>query len=57
MVLDALSIKKAQKPYVIGSLSPKALKSVSFEGKECHCRGTGLGSEVKVTDSQVLGSP
>ena len=28
-----LSIKIAQKPYIIGSLGPKALKYESFEGK------------------------
>ena len=28
-----LSIKKAQKPYIIGSLGPEALKYGSFEGK------------------------
>ena len=34
-----LSIKIAQKPYIIGSLGPKALNYESFEGK-------GKGSEV-----------
>ena len=30
---QSLSIKIAQKPYVIGSLGPKALEYESFEGK------------------------
>ena len=30
-----LSIKIAQKPYIIGSLGPKALKYESFEGGLC----------------------
>ena len=35
------SINIAQKPYIIGSLGPKALKYESFEGK---AQGLGVGS-------------
>ena len=34
---DTLSIKIAQRPYIIGSLDPKALKQESFEGKDMVC--------------------
>ena len=39
---DTLSIKTAQKPYIILSLGPKALKYESFEGKG-YSLGIGLG--------------
>ena len=38
-----LSIKIAQKPYIIGSLGPKALKYESFEGKGKVIGGWSLG--------------
>ena len=37
-----LGIKIAQKPYIIGSLGPKALKYKSFEGK-----GKGLNISIR----------
>ena len=44
-----LSINIAQKPYIIGSLGPKALKYESFDGKgTCApkpCRIVGCGLE------------
>ena len=41
--LVSLSINIAQKPYIIGSLGPKALKYESFDAKGMGSRDVGLG--------------
>ena len=46
---NTLSIKIAQKPYIIGSLGPKALKYESFDAKGYRVEGirsSGLGRVV-----------
>ena len=51
-------IKIAQKPYIIGSLGPKALKYESFEGKassdgQVHVQLNDRGTETLLGEKQV----
>ena len=53
----SLSIKIAQKPYIMGSLGPKALRSESFEAKGFSASHPGLALRVHSLFYERFGDP